>query len=55
MTNEEFLNLLNEEANVYERKVAEATTDLQKEFWRKQLEIILGTIEDFKRKTEGTH
>lgn len=55
MTNQEFIDLLTEEANTYKRKAAEAATDLQKEFWRKQINIALEAIEDFKRKIEGTH
>ncbi len=56
MTDKEFyLDLFNRDIELHKRKIAEATTDLQKEFWRNQLNILLKGIEEFKQKTEGTH
>lgn len=55
MTNEEYLDILYRDVEYHERKIRESTTDLQKEFWTNQLNILLKGIEDFKKKTEGTH
>ena len=55
MTNQEFLNILHKEAEYNKQKMEKANTDLQKEFWKKQLDIVNRSINEFKQKTEGTH
>lgn len=55
MTNQEFLELLYKEAEYDKKKVREAETELQKEFWTNQLDVLLKSIEKFKKETEGTH
>lgn len=57
MTDKEFFeNMFDRDIELHKKKIAEATTELQKEFWTRQLDILLKGIEEFKRKTEeGTH
>lgn len=56
MTDKEFyLDLFDRDIELHKKKIAEATTELQKLFWKKQLDILLKGIEEFEKKTEGTH
>lgn len=56
MTDKEFYeSLFEKDIELHKRKIEEATTDLQKEFWQNQLDVLLKGIENFKQETEGTH
>lgn len=56
MTDKEFYaDMFKRDIDLHKKKIEEASTDLQKEFWTNQLNILLKGIEEFEKKTEGTH
>ena len=56
MTDKEFFeDMFSRDIELHNQKIANASTELEKEFWTKQLNILLKGIEEFKQKTEGTH
>ena len=56
MTNKEFFDdMLNRDIDLHKQKISNAKTELEKEFWQNQLNVLLKGIEEFKKKTEGTH
>lgn len=56
MTDKEFYSdLFNRDTEYHKKMIEESSTDLQKEFWTRQLDVLLKGIEKFKKETEGTH
>lgn len=56
MNDKEFFKaMFSRDIEIHERKIANSSTELEKEFWTKQLNILLKGIEEFEKKTEGTH
>ena len=56
MTDKDFFeDMFDRDIELHKRKISEAKTELEKEFWTKQLDVLLKGIEKFKQKTEGTH
>lgn len=55
-TNKEFFDdMLNRDIDLHKQKISNAKSELEKEFWQNQLNVLLKGIEEFEKKTEGTH